>query len=192
MALTWQAVTGSNYAVDRKTDLSGTWTRIADNLTAGGTTMSYTDSAAPAGQAFYRVAGFAPPALFQTSFEPGEDLTGWTELVVLGQSQWEVGAPTTGPGSARTGVNVLATKLGGTYDLSQEVAYRSPVIDLTGRQSATLQFYTYYEFEPVDPDAGSRLTGVTSICWTPPRGRTCCRTMQQLCITRVRSETGGG
>jgi hypothetical protein len=92
------------------------------------------DAAAPAGQAFYRVVGYAPAALFETSFEPGEDLSGWTEVITLGQTQWEVGTPTTGPGSARTGVNVLATKLAGDYGINQEVAYRSPAIDLTGRE----------------------------------------------------------
>ena len=92
--------------------------------------------------------------LFETSFEPGEDLSGWTEVITTGQSQWEVGAPTTGPGSARTGVNVLATKLADDYGTSQEVAYRSPIIDLTGRDAAVLQFYHYYEFEPVDEISG--------------------------------------
>jgi bacillopeptidase F len=138
--------------VTRATATDGAWTAIAEGLTSQGTSTSYTDTTAPAEQAFYRVAAFAPPALFETSFEPGEDLSGWTEVIVLGETQWEVGAPTTGPGSARTGVNVLATKLADDYSLNQEVGYRSPVIDLTGRESATLQFYTYYEFEPVDPE----------------------------------------
>ena len=48
----------------------------------------------------------------------------------------------------------LATKLGGNYDPDQTVAYRSPVIDLTGITAATLQFYHYYEFEPVDDISG--------------------------------------
>jgi hypothetical protein len=150
MTLTWTSVPGGTYAVERMSDLGGSWTAIAENLTGQAATTSYTDSAAPAGQAFYRVVGFAPPAIFETSFEPGEDLSGWAEVITQGQSQWEIGAPTTGPGSARTGENVLATKLAGDYGLEQEVAYRSPVIDLAGIDSATLQFYHYYEFEPVD------------------------------------------
>jgi hypothetical protein len=154
MTITWGSVAGGTYAVERKSELSGGWTPIAENLTATATTASYTDASAPAGQAFYRVVGFSPPALFETSFEPDEDLSGWTEVITLGETQWEVGAPTTGPGSARTGVNVLATKLAGNYDPSQEVAYRSPAIDLTGIESAVLQFYHYYEFEPVDELSG--------------------------------------
>jgi hypothetical protein len=154
MVLTWSSVAGGTYAVERKSDLGSSWAPIAESLTGQAPTTSYTDSAAPAGQAYYRVVGYAPPRLFETSFEPGEDLSGWTEVITAGQTQWEVGAPTTGPESARTGVNVLATKLAGDYGTSQEVAYRSPIIDLTGRQSAVLQFYHYYEFEPVDQTSG--------------------------------------
>ena len=150
MTLTWQSVAGGTYAVERKGNLGDTWAAIAEDLIATTTTTSYTDAAAPAAQAFYRVVGYAPAALFETGFEPGEDLSGWTEVITLGATQWEVGVPTTGPGSAHTGVNVLATKLAGNYDLNQEVGYRSPIIDLTGRDSATLQFYHYYEFEPSD------------------------------------------
>ena len=154
MVLTWQSVAGGNYAVERKTNLGASWAAIAENLIGQAPTTSYTDSSAPADGAFYRVVGYAPPMLFETSFEPGEDLSGWTEVITTGQSQWEVGAPTTGPGSARTGVNVLATKLADDYGTSQEVAYRSPIIDLTGRDAAVLQFYHYYEFEPVDEISG--------------------------------------
>ena len=154
MILTWQSVASGTYAVERKSDLDGSWAPIAENLTGQTPTMSYTDSTVPAGQAFYRVVGYGPPVLFETSFEPGEDLSGWTEVITLGQTQWEVGAPTTGPGSARTGVNVLATKLASEYDISQEVAYRSPIVDLTERQAAVLLFYHYYEFEPVDEVSG--------------------------------------
>jgi hypothetical protein len=154
MVLTWQSVAGGNYAVERTSDLGTAWAAIAENLTGQAPTTSYTDSSAPAGQAFYRVAGYAPPRLFETSFEPAEDLSGWTEVITEGQTQWQVGVPTTGPGSAHTGVNVLATKLTDNYDTSQEVGYRSPVINLTGRDAAVLQFYHYYEFEPVDETGG--------------------------------------
>jgi hypothetical protein len=150
MTITWGSVTGGTYAVERKGALDGTWSAIAEDLVAAGASTSYTDASPPAGQAFYRVVGYAPAALFETGFEPGEDLSGWTEVITLGSTQWEVGVPTTGPGSAHTGVNVLATKLAGDYGIDQQVGYRSPAIDLTGRDAATLQFYHYYEFEPVD------------------------------------------
>ncbi len=152
--LTWGSTAGdtATYAVARATDPAGAWTTIAENLPGQGASTSYTDSTPPAGLALYRVIAFPPPALFEAGFEPNEDLSGWSEVVTMGESQWEVGAPTTGPGSAHTGVNVLATKLAGDYGLNQEVGYRSPVIDLTGVQAATLQFYTYYEFEPVDAE----------------------------------------
>ena len=150
MTLTWQSIAGGTYAVERKSRLGDPWAAIAEGLIATTTTTSYTDGAAPDEQAFYRVAGYAPAALFETGFEPGEDLSGWAEVITLGATQWEVGVPTTGPGSAHAGVNVLATKLASDYGISQVVGYRSPIIDLTGRDAATLQFYHYYEFEPLD------------------------------------------
>jgi hypothetical protein len=148
LTLTWVSVPNATYGVERKANLDDAWTPLAENLTSAGPTTSFSDTSPPAARAFYRVAAFPPPPLFETSFEPGEDLAGWTEVIDKGSSQWQIGQPTTGPGSARTGVNVLATKLHGDYDNNQEVGYRSPVIDLAGRDSATLQFYHYYEFEP--------------------------------------------
>lgn len=145
--LSWSSSGAATYAIERAEDAGGTWTAIAEDLAGEAGTTSYTDTAAPVGSAFYRVVAFPPPPLYETGFEPGEDLTGWTEVITVGETQWEVGIPTSGPGSAHNGVNVLATKLAGDYDVSQEVGYRSPVIDLTGRDSATLEFYTYYDFE---------------------------------------------
>jgi hypothetical protein len=149
LTLTWSSAPGATYAVERKASLEDTWSAIGENIASAGATTSFTDTAAPAGHAFYQVVAFSPPPLFATSFEPDEDLSGWTEVSVMGGQQWQVGTPTTGPGSARTGVNVLATKLHGDYDVNQQVGYRSPVIDLTDRNAATLEFYHYYEFEPV-------------------------------------------
>jgi len=149
IALSWESTAGeaATYAVHRAPSLAGSWSVLAENLASQGATTRYTDAAAPAGQAFYRVTKLPPPALFQTGFEPGEDLSGWTEVIEFGQTQWEVGAPTSGPGSARGGVQVLATKLAGDYGLNQAVGYRSPVIDLSGVQAAVLQFYHYFDFE---------------------------------------------
>jgi hypothetical protein len=149
-SLTWESPVGepAAYTVQRQTNLALAWDTLAKDIPSQGTTTSYTDTDAPATTAFYRVLKTPPPPIFETSFEPGEDLSGWTEVITKGQSQWEVGIPTSGPGSAHTGVNVLATKLAGDYDVDQEVGYRSPVIDLTGRQSATLQFFHWYGFEP--------------------------------------------
>ena len=149
VALRWESTAGeaATYAVHRAPSPTGSWSVLAENLASQGATTSYTDAAAPAGQAFYRVTKLPPPALFQTGFEPGEDLSGWTEVIEFGQTQWEVGAPTSGPGSAHGGVQVLATKLAGDYGLNQAVGYRSPVIDLSGVQAAVLQFYHYFDFE---------------------------------------------
>jgi hypothetical protein len=149
VVLTWESTAAevATYAVQRAASPAGAWSVLAENLTSQGATTSYTDAAAPAGQAFYRVVKFPPPALFQTGFEPGDDLSGWTEVIEYGQTQWEVGVPSSGPGSAHGGVQVLATKLAGNYGTDQAVGYRSPIVDLTGVQAAILQFYHYYDFE---------------------------------------------
>jgi hypothetical protein len=145
----WESTAGepATYTVQRLPEVGGAWSTLAENLPAQGTTTSYTDTDAPSTQAFYRVIKSPPPALFQTGFEPGEDLSGWAEVILAGGTQWEVGTPSSGPGSARTGVNVLATKLASDYDENVHVGYRSPVVDLTGVQSAVLQFYHYFDFE---------------------------------------------
>jgi bacillopeptidase F len=88
-----------------------------------------------------------PPAGAVNSGRTRAAASGWTEVIEYGQSQWEIGVPASGPGSAHGGVNVLATKLAGNYDIDHAVGYRSPVIDLTGVEAATLEFYHYFDFE---------------------------------------------
>jgi hypothetical protein len=151
-SLTWESAVGqpATYTVQRQTNLALAWDTLAEDIPSQGTTTSYTDTDAPATTAFYRVLKTPPLPLFQTGFEPDEDLTGWTQEIISGPAQWEVGRPTSGPGSARTGVNVLATKLAGDYDQNVHAGYRSPTIDLTGVDSAVLEFYHYYDFEFIE------------------------------------------
>lgn len=57
-SLTWEALTGISYTVQRKSDIGGAWTTIATGQPAGGatgTSASYTDTSAGGTAAFYRV-----------------------------------------------------------------------------------------------------------------------------------------
>ena len=99
----------------------------------------------PAGEMrFYRVTTAAPLALFSDDFE--QDL-GWTHGGV-GDS-WEKGTPTIGPGSAHSGSNVWSTGLSRPYANDTMQWLRSPVIDLTTRTNATLEFWEYRDIEPL-------------------------------------------
>ena len=56
MGLTWTSVAGKIYRVAYKSNLSDAWTDLSGNLTAAGTSTSWTDTAAAtAGQRFYAV-----------------------------------------------------------------------------------------------------------------------------------------
>lgn len=63
--------------------------------------------------------------------------------------QWEIGVPTSGPGSAFEGLNVAATRLDRGYDSVSQSWLRSPVIDLTDVPDAKL---TFHEYSDVDTD----------------------------------------
>lgn len=68
---------------------------------------------------------------------------------------WEVGVPTSGPGSARSGVNVFATDLDSNFAATTDNWLRSPVIDLTGVETAVLRFWEALETEDLDPFNGA-------------------------------------
>ncbi len=59
---------------------------------------------------------------------------------------WEIGEPTSGPGSAHSGVNVAATNLSGRYPDASESYLLMPPIDLSGG-AAALRFWHWYSFE---------------------------------------------
>ena len=81
--------------------------------------------------AFYRVAEYQPPPIFEEDFESG--LNGWT-TTDDGESGtvWELGKPTNGPSEAHSGTNVFGTGLNADYDDDTIVSLISPLIDLTG------------------------------------------------------------
>ncbi|NIP93773.1 MAG: hypothetical protein GWO24_10050, partial [Akkermansiaceae bacterium] len=97
---------------------------------------------------FFVVEAFpAPPeSILADDFESGQG--GWTVgSDGDGGTVWEIGAPTSGPGSANSGDNCFATNLDGDYALNADVWLRSPAIDLTGAGGATL---SYFEFKDIE------------------------------------------
>lgn len=62
-------------------------------------------------------------------------------------NQWEIGMPTSGPGSAFEGQNVAATKLGGVYATDADSWLRSPIVDLTEVAGATLRFQEFVDID---------------------------------------------
>jgi len=63
--------------------------------------------------------------------------------------EWQCGAPTSGPGSAFSGTQVLGTQLGGNYTNNQSYAANTAAapLDLTGLVAPTLRFEAWYDTE---------------------------------------------
>ena len=145
----WSSTAGNIYQVQRQATLNAPWQTIADAYPEGGAAgdnTSYTDTGLGA-SAIYRVAQLAKPPLFFDDFESGAK--GW-EASDLGESGtlWELGKPTNGPGEAHSPVNVYGTDLAKDYADYTDVYLVSPVIDLTGKDNARLEFWSYRDCEP--------------------------------------------
>jgi subtilisin-like proprotein convertase family protein len=79
-------------------------------------------------------------------FESGG--AGWSHSGTL--DEWQLGTPTSGPGSAHGGTKAWATNLSGPYSRSGgatngDFSVTSPPIDLTSSGAATLSFWHWYD-----------------------------------------------
>lgn len=97
-----------------------------------------------AGRSFFRVVFEGEVALFFEDFESGA--AGWTTGGT--GNNWELGTPQNGPGEAFSGDNVYATSLTGNTNPGMKAWLRSPPIDLTGVDAATLEFYEWLRIDP--------------------------------------------
>ena len=79
----------------------------------------------------------AGTTLFSDNFESG--VGGWTHGGTL--DQWQLGAPTSGPGKAFSGTNVWATNLSGDYSNSANNFLLSPAITLGLNSLLTFQHF---------------------------------------------------
>ncbi len=89
----------------------------------------------------------APPV--STYFDDFENGVGQWETGSDGEegTAWELGVPASGPFESFSPENCFATNLGGNYTANANVWLRSPPIDLTGAEGATLRFAHYYDIE---------------------------------------------
>ena len=109
-----------------------------------------------------------PTKIFEDDMESG--VGGWTHSGA--GDNWELGTPTSGPGSTYSGSNAWATNLDGDYgtdDMNAQLV--SPSVDLSGIKSAQLTFQHYYYTESyydggiveISPDGGSSWTQINPV-----------------------------
>ncbi|MEN9021505.1 MAG: Ig-like domain-containing protein [Verrucomicrobiales bacterium] len=95
---------------------------------------------------FYRLSLLPDPPIFGDDFENG---TGeWVAGAGpgdSGSSTWELGAPESGPGNANSGEAAWGTNLAGEYGNGSRTFLRSPQIDLTDVERASLEFYYFLD-----------------------------------------------
>ncbi len=146
LQLTWDSAPGQFFDVEASLDLgSGTWLPLLRAIPAEAdpavSTSSMVETLADASMRYYRVRRVGPPPFLETSFEEG--LGQWT--VAGDGTPWEVGAPTSGPGVAKTGTNVAGTGLDGDYADGTMVQLRTPVIDPGEDGRVKVEFWHYLQ-----------------------------------------------
>ncbi len=156
--LTWASSPSQAYGVETSSNLTE-WTELVTGVAGepGANETTYVDSSTTLeGQTHYRVfvSGPAPP--LNENFENG--FNGWTALTKennAGSTEWEVGAPTNGPGSAHGGEGVAGTDLDADYTDGTFVALRSSEVNLSSfLENPTLEFSYYLD---IDEDAAVRI-----------------------------------
>ncbi len=91
------------------------------------------------------------------------DLSGWSHG---GESDpWQIGAPTSGPGTVPSGRNVAATNLSGPYLPNTNAYLLMPPIDLSGGPAA-VTFKQWYDLE-YGFDRGEVYASTDGSTWTP-------------------------
>ncbi len=96
---------------------------------------------------------------YEQNFE--NDASGWTSYGDA--NSWEWGTPTSGPGSAFSGVKVYGTALGGTYQNRANMSLQMPPIDLP-EGSSYLQFKQWYNLER-NYDYGHVFVSTDAVNW---------------------------
>ena len=103
--------------------------------------------------------------IFRESFDDATGTTfplGWTtganNPADSGNTAWELGSPTTvGPSAASSPANCIGTNINAEYGVNADIWVRTPPIDLTSSNQATLSFKEYKSIEDsgADLDFGS-------------------------------------
>jgi len=87
------------------------------------------------------------PFFMPEGFESG--LRGWN----INQGQWEIGSPSSGPGSANSGSNCIATNLNGSYDSDTDSNLISPPVylpEIEEDEEISLRFWHWFAYESRD------------------------------------------
>ncbi|HYF77690.1 MAG TPA: S8 family serine peptidase, partial [Symbiobacteriaceae bacterium] len=189
--LTWAAVADGDvesYSVYRSTTAGSNYAMLGSS-----TVPQYADATGTAGTTYYYVVTAtdifgnesamsaetsATPSQSTVAFEDDMEsgVNGWTHSG--SGDPWQLGAPTSGPGSANSGANVWATNLAGDYGASTNASLVSPPIDLSGMANVALRFAHWYALErnfdfarvEVSADSGASWTALAS--YTSPSGGT--------------------
>jgi len=136
--IAWPSSIGQQYAIDSSNDLLS-WEEIG-SVPGESESTSFTQPT-DASMQYWRVRKVDAPPFLETSFEDG--IGDWT---ISGEgTAWEVGAPTSGPSAANTGVGVAATGLTGDYADGTAVQLRTPVIDPGITEQVKLEFWYYLQ-----------------------------------------------
>lgn len=150
LSFSWNSSPGKVYKVLGAETVDGDYTEIGE-ATATSALTTFEDEIAGTPSGFYQVLNVPAPPIFEDDLESGG--AAWTTHVLAPGSNttWELGSPGAGhgPGTAHSGQNVYGTDLDADYEFNTSIALRSPVIDLSGLQAATLIFWSYQDVEPL-------------------------------------------
>lgn len=143
-------------------------TQYLDSDVEGGTTYTYAvaayDYSGNVSELSNEVTVDAPrtAVIYASDFE--NDNGGFTADGT--NSSWEWGVPTSGPGHAASGEKLWATNLSGNYSNSSNSYIESPVIDLSGYESAELTFTHWFTIENNYDKAFVRVSADGGSTWT--------------------------
>ncbi len=149
VSISWFSSERQAYAVDISSSLlEDDWQNLATGI-AGASGAAFTtflhENPPLDTDLYYRisVSGAAPP--LDEDFEAG--LGEWTtgaKSTHTGSTEWEVGQPSNGPGSAHGGTQCAGTGLESDATAGSHIYLRSPLVDLTTYlQPVTLSFWHY-------------------------------------------------
>jgi len=143
-SVTWSIVGGSNHGWMSINPSTGVLTGTPTSAGPVIVTVRAADSVNPNLYVEETYSFSVLQALYAETFEGGCP-NGWTL-----NSEWQCGTPTSGPNSAHSGVQCIATILNGDYSNNLTWAGTtadSPTINLTSTTAPQLDFWVWYETE---------------------------------------------
>jgi len=161
-SVSWESEEGKLYNLRSTTDPASAdpidWPIVAgqENLAATPPENTVTIPFPPDSTRLFVVEEFTPPpvSIFSDDFETGQDT--WTvESTGETGTSWQFGTPSNfGPVAANSGAICFGTNIDANYTPLADCTLRSPVIDLSGAESATLRFAQFHDMEGLNFDWG--------------------------------------